>query len=105
MDSLLLIASFITASTVIITALIKLLKLFKSITTKITNFQHLIEENTLYTLKLVVINDDLDLDERLAAGKRYIELGGNGYVHAVYDRLLREEREKDVTRANKSNNA
>ena len=53
----------------------------------------------------MVINDDLDLDERLAAGKRYIELEGNGYIHAVYDRLLREEREKNVTRANKSNNA
>ena len=104
MDSLLLIASFITASTVIITALIKLLKLFKSITTKITNFQHLIEENTLYTLKLVVINDDLDLDERLAAGKRYIELGGNGYIHAVYDKLVKEEEQEYDERANKSIN-
>ena len=104
MDSLLLIASFITASTVIITALIKLLKLFKSITTKITNFQHLIEENTLYTLKLVVINDDLDLDERLAAGKRYIEVGGNGYIHAVYDKLVEEEEQKNDERANKSIN-
>ena len=104
MDSLLLIASFITASTVIITAIIKLLKLFKSITTKITNFQHLIEENTRYTLKLVVINDDLDLDERLAAGKRYIDLGGNGYIHAVYDKLVKEEEQENDDRANKSIN-
>ena len=104
MDSLLLIASFITASTVIITALIKLLKLFKSITTKITNFQHLIEENTLYTLKFVLINDALDLDERLAAGMRYIELGGTGYVNAVYDKLGEEEEQKNDERANEAIN-
>ena len=105
MDLIIFIASIITALTVILTAFLKLLHSIKVATSKIHEFQESIEENTMYTLKLIVINENLDRDERMKAGKRYIELGGNGYVHAVYDKLIREEQEEYVERANKSNNA
>ena len=103
-DQLILIASIITALTVICTAALKILKMIKILYTKLHDFQESINENTMYTLKLVVLNENLDMDERISAGKRYIELGGNGFVHAVYDKLVKEEEQEYDERANKSIN-
>lgn len=103
-DQLILIASIITAITIIVTATFKILKMFTTLYTKIHEFQESINENTMYTLKLVVLNENLDMEERISAGKRYLELGGNGFVHAVYNKLLEEEEQENDERANKSIN-
>lgn len=103
-DQLILMASIITALTIIITATFKVLKMIKALYTKIHEFQESINENTMYTLKLVVLNEQLDIEERISAGKRYLELGGNGFVHAVYDKLVEEEAQENDERANKSIN-
>lgn len=102
-DQLILMASIITALTVIITTAIKLYKAIKMIATKLHDFQQSMEENTMYTLKLVVLNNELDRQERIDAGKRYLELNGNGFVHAVYDNLVKEVEQENVERANKPN--
>ena len=103
-DQLILMASIITALTIIITATFNVLKMIKALYTKIHEFQESINENTMYTLKLVVLNENLDIEERITAGKRYLELGGNGFVHAVYDKLVEEEEQENDERANKSIN-
>lgn len=101
-DQLIIMASTITAITIIVTATFKVLKVIKTLYTKLHEFQESINENTMYTLKLVVINENLDREERISAGKRYLELGGNGFVHAVYDKLVEEEEQENDERANKS---
>lgn len=101
-DQLIVMASIITAITIIVTATFKVLKMIKTLYNKIHEFQESINENTMYTLKLVVINENLDREERISAGKRYLELGGNGFVHAVYNKLLEEEEQENDERANKS---
>lgn len=101
-DQLILMASIITAITIIVTATFKVLKVFKTLYTKLHEFQESINENTMYTLKLVVLNENLDMEERISAGKRYLELGGNGFVHAVYNKLLEEKEQENDERANKS---
>lgn len=103
-DQLILIASIITAITIIVTATFKVLKMFTTLYTKLHEFQESINENTMYTLKLVVLNENLDMEERISAGKRYLELGGNGFVHAVYNKLLEEEEQENDERADKSIN-
>nr|DAL87328.1 MAG TPA: hypothetical protein [Caudoviricetes sp.] len=103
-DQLILIASIITAITIIVTATFKVLKMFTTLYNKIHEFQESINENTMYTLKLVVLNENLDMEERISAGKRYLELGGNGFVHAVYNKLLEEEEQENDERADKSIN-
>ena len=103
-DQLILIASIITAITIIVTATFKILKMFTTLYTKIHEFQESINENTMYTLKLVVLNENLDMEERISAGKRYLELGGNGFVHAVYNKLLEVEEQENDERADKSIN-
>lgn len=103
-DQLILMASIITSITIIVTATVKVLKMIKSLYTKLHEFQESIDENTMYTLKLVVLNENLDIEERISAGKRYLELGGNGFVHAVYNKLVEEEEEENDERADKSVN-
>lgn len=103
-DQLILMASIITAITIIVTATVKVLKVIKTLYTKLHEFQESINENTMYTLKLVVLNENLDMEERISAGKRYLELGGNGFVHAVYNKLLEEEEQENDERANESIN-
>lgn len=89
-DSILYLASLLTALTIIVTTFIKVFKAIKAVADKIHEFQEAIEENTKYTLKLVIMNEDLSLEERIHAGDRYIELHGNGYVHSIYDQLKKE---------------
>lgn len=89
-NTIIFIASILTALTVIVTTIIKLFNTFKAISDRYIQLQESIEENTMYILKLVVLNEDLSLEERIHAGDRYIQLHGNGYVHTIYDQLKKE---------------
>ena len=82
-DQLILIASIITALTVIFTTALKIFKMIKIFYTKLHDFQESINENAMYTLKLVVLNENLDIDERISDGKSYIEIGGKGFVNEI----------------------
>lgn len=69
-------------------------KLISSIEKKVDNFEENLNSNTLHTLRLVIINKDMPLSERLKAGKEYVEKGGNGEVHALYDALQEQYKEE-----------
>lgn len=45
-------------------------------------------ENYLNILRLVIMSEEMPLSERIAAGDKYIELGGNGAVKHKYQELL-----------------
>jgi len=45
------------------------------------------------TLKLTIMSEEIPLEERLIAGEKYVQEGGNGAIKAKY-RLLQEEYEK-----------
>lgn len=51
------------------------MKLFKN-----KYFQETLNYNTLETLKLIIINKNIPLDERVLAGQTYIKLNGNGAI-------------------------
>lgn len=69
-------------------------KLARSVEKKIDKFEENLNSNTLHTLRLVIINKDMPLSERLIAGKEYVERGGNGEVHALYDALQEKYKEE-----------
>jgi len=96
MEIILSIASLITAIGTITGGLIALYKVVKKWDTYIQESRDFrkktnerIDENTIYTLKLVIMNNDLSLEERILAGDKYIALGGNGYVKHIYEELLK----------------
>ena len=87
------IGSVITAITTIVTAIVAIYKLVRSVEKKIDRFENNLADNTLNTLRLVIINEKMPLPERLRAGARYTELGGNGEVHALYEALSEKYKE------------
>lgn len=100
MEMLLKIASIITAITVIIGAVIGVIKgiktfysFLRNIEKKIDKFDANLQENTLNTLRLVIINEKMPYGERLKAGERYLQMGGNGEIHAMVEAL--EEKYKE----------
>lgn len=61
------IASYITAITVIAVFLYKIYKIVSGVEKKINKFEVNLQENTLSTLRLVIINEQMPLSERLKA--------------------------------------
>lgn len=47
-------------------------------------------ENYLNNLRLVIMSEEMPIGERLQAGGKYIEAGGNGEVKAFYKKLQNE---------------
>ena len=89
-DNILLIASIITAVTVIGTFLFKLYKFFRTLEDKYDDMNELLKSNTIHLLKIAVLDDKLPLTDRIHAGEQYIKLGGNGFIKKKYERLLEE---------------
>lgn len=81
------ISGIITAILVIVAFLVKIYKLISSVEKKINTFEENLKDNTLSTYRLVIINENMPLSERLNAGKKYVDMGGNGEIHALYDAL------------------
>ena len=81
------IAGYITAIGAIVTGFIKVYKVVKKIDNKFDEFDKGRKQDRLSILKLIIINENMPLDERVNAGKEYIDNGGNGSVHAMVDVL------------------
>lgn len=64
---------------------------FDNIDDHFKNLDKDLRENTLMTLKIVIMNDELSLEERIIAGEKYIRLGGNGFVKEIYNKLLEKK--------------
>lgn len=47
-------------------------------------------EQYLAILRLTTMSRDMPISERIIAGQKYIELGGNGDVKKYYEQLLKE---------------
>ena len=50
----------------------------------------ILKNNTLFILKIAVLDEQLPLTDRLKAGELYMDLGGNGAVKKKYQELLKE---------------
>ena len=82
-EEIVLIAEIITAIITICGVLGSVWRLFK----KINNFQETLNYNTLETLKLIIINKNIPLDERISAGQTYVKLNGNGAIKRLVSEL------------------
>lgn len=52
-------------------------------------------ENYMSNLQLKIMSNEMPIGERLIAGEKYVNLGGNGEIKAKY-KLLQEEYAKEV---------
>lgn len=88
--ALLRIAEVVGAITVICVAIWKIFKPLKELLNKIDTIDRHQRENYLMTLRLTICSEEIPLEERLAAGDKYVKLGGNGAVKHKYEELLKQ---------------
>lgn len=69
-------------------------KRFDNMDTHFKNIDENLNNNTLMTLKLVIMDEKLSLDERIAAGETYVNLGGNGFVKSYYKKMVEKKLEE-----------
>lgn len=89
-DVILKSAALITALGVIIAAAVKVVKPIKELCRKVDKLTEHQSETYLTTLRLTICSEEIPLQERIAAGDKYIKLGGNGAVKHKYEGLLKE---------------
>ena len=92
-DSVLIVASVVTALTAITAFLFKIYNFFRKLEIKYDEMNELLKSNTIHLLKIAVLDDKLPLTDRLPAGEQYIKLGGNGTIKRIYEKLLDEYEE------------
>ena len=94
-NEIIMIASIITAVTVICSTSFKIYKFFRALEKKYDQMNDLLQKNTLYLLKMAVLSEELPLLDRIHAGEQYLALGGNGLIKKKYQELLKEFEEKE----------
>lgn len=62
----------------------------RKLTAKVDKLVEHDREQYLSILRLTVMSEQVPLSERLIAGKKYVDLGGNGDVKLYYENLVRE---------------
>lgn len=84
------IASIITAITVIVTFMYKMYRFFRNMEEKYEEMNKLLRDDTLHILKIAILSEEMPLVDRIHAGEKYLELGGNGMIKKKYESLLTE---------------
>ena len=84
--SIIKVSALVAAVTTIIVAIKKIAQFI----IRLAELKDSFDENTRLVLKLIIMSEDMPLSERIKAGERYIELGGNGMVKCEYEKLLKE---------------
>ena len=83
-------AALIGAITAICKSIRKVAKPILDIGKKVDSLVLHDKEQYLAILRLTVMEEDMPISERLIAGKKYIDAGGNGDVKKYYDHLIAE---------------
>lgn len=91
--SIVQIAGVVSALGVIFGAAWRIHKFLKNLEDRFDRYEERLDENTIHLLKMALLSEDLPIIDRINAGERYLELGGNGYGKIVYERLIAELKE------------
>lgn len=81
-------ASLLTSITVIVTFIVSCYKYIRKQERWYEEKDRHDRENYLNILRLVIMSEEMPLEERIAAGDKYIAAGGNGAVKHKYKELL-----------------
>ena len=99
-ETILLVASVLTALGVIIASAVKVYKFIRKCEKWIDETNEHSLDNYLSIKRLTIMSHEMPLSERIAAGEKYIKYGGNGEVKHKYDELLellpKEHNENDI---------
>lgn len=85
-----IIVAVITAIAAVITVIIQTHQSNKRVEEAMKKIQRHDKEQYLAILRLTVMADYMPVSERIIAGKKYIDAGGNGDVKKYYETFLTE---------------
>lgn len=92
------IAALITAVGVIVGTVLKIHLILSRLEKRFDDYDRIVRENTIHILKMALLSEDLPITDRINAGKRYLELGGNGYGKIVYNQLIKRVEEEQCNK-------
>lgn len=98
MDRLKILADICTYLTVIAgfaVAIWKIARPLRAIEERIKRLEGYTHNDYMSTLRLTVMSEEMPLEERLAAGEKYVREGGNGAIKAKYHILVEEYQRKN----------
>ena len=98
MDRLKILADICTYLTVIAgfaVAIWKIARPLRAIEERIKRLEGYTHNDYMNTLRLTVMSEEMPLEERLAAGEKYVREGGNGAIKAKYHILVEEYQRKN----------
>jgi len=82
--------AIITGAMTLIGVIISTWSSNRSITKDLNDIKEENKHQSLDILRLTVMNQDMPVSERLIAGKKYLNRGGNGDVKMYYEKLVEE---------------
>lgn len=85
-----IIAGVISGISVILGAFWKIHKFLDTLEKKYEEMNNTLKDNTMYILRMAVLNEEMPLVDRIQAGEKYIALGGNGTIKKKVGHLIEE---------------
>ena len=80
LNTVIVVAGAITAIAAAWAIIVKVVRGHDKLFAKISKLEEHSRENHLTCLRLTIINEEMPIGERIVAGKRYLEEGGNGEI-------------------------
>lgn len=87
-NTVILVASLLTALGVILATFIKVYKFIRKCEKWIEQTNEHSLDNYLSIKRLTIMSQEMPLSERIAAGEKYIKYGGNGEIKHKYEELV-----------------
>ena len=81
-------AKAIAAIAAAVVVVMKIIKPILELLKKVDKLEEHQRETYMQTLRLVITSEEMPLEERISAGDKYIQMGGNGAVKHLYQELL-----------------
>lgn len=95
------VAGAILSIVALIGGVVGCVKSVSKILKKLGKMEEHLSENYLSTLRLTIMSTEIPLSERVAAGEKYVKMGGNGAVKHYYEKLCEkyasEQEKKELT--------
>ncbi len=85
-----IVAGVISGLGVILGAFWKIHKFLDTLEDKYEEMNSTLKDNTMYILRMAVLNEEMPLVDRIQAGEKYIALGGNGTIKKKVEHLIEE---------------
>ncbi len=92
------ICTYLTVIAGFAVAVLKIARPLREIEQRIKRLESYTHNDYMSALRLTVMSEEMPIEERLAAGEKYVQEGGNGAIKAKYQLLIKEYQNREDKR-------